>query len=306
MTYHFCTISTSSHLYKVYALHESIMSIHKNSVLHVLVVDSFNIELSKSNSFLKFYELSYLSSEIAKKIINKYSLNKDKLRWSLKSVYLSQLLSDSVSKSLVYVDNDIAFFNDFLFLFDLLDKYNILLSPHYYPINPNENQNWLEANFKVGLYNAGFFACNINALEALNWWSNCCLYRCERNSIRGLWDDQKYLDVMPIHFEKVKVLHHKGCNLADWNEGVLLRKEKDGEVFIADKWKPIFIHFTGTTIHNFLQGNDIILKKYFDEYVQMLKKYKNQLQISKESYSLNPIEKFKLAVWRFINKFNKM
>ncbi len=305
--FHFCTIATISHTYKVLALRDSLLKINPNFTLHVLIVDnSFFLKDLKDEYNVRWYLLEGLDLEIGKRIRAKYEKKHDKLRWSLKPVFLSYLLKEDISRKIIYIDNDIAFFNDYEFIFEKLEKYNVLLTPHYYPINPNENQNWLEANFKVGLYNAGFFACNNKASDALNWWANCCLYRCERNPIRGLWDDQKYLDILPIHFEKVKVLQHKGCNLADWNESILKRKEIDGDVLIANKWNPVFIHFTGTTINNFLQGNDILLKKYFYEYVSLLKKYKPNLNISDESYTLNTFEKIKLAVWRFINNFNKM
>ncbi|HWB64509.1 MAG TPA: glycosyltransferase, partial [Chitinophagales bacterium] len=206
---HFTTISTASHLYKVYALAESLSSHGNDFILNVLVVDD-----NKKYNFpnCRFFRLTDIEQEEnAADIISKYRNNKNRLRWSLKPVMMKFLLGAGSAQKVIYLDNDLFFFSGFNFLFDLLDEHSFLLTPHYYKNDPNKEQNWLEANFKLGLYNAGFVGANQKAVESLQWWANCCLYRCEKNSFRGLFDDQKYLDIIPVREPSAHVVRHKGC-----------------------------------------------------------------------------------------------
>ena len=291
----FCTISTYSHLYKTYALADSIATY--DGQLCVLLADIKKNEIISAPSNTIFFDLSDIDDEIGFKIIEKYKQKSDALRWSLKAIFLKKLLSSF--NEVVYVDNDIYFFSNFQFLFDDLKKYDILLTPHHYPSNPLQNQNWFEANYRVGLYNAGFFAANINATDILDWWANCCLYRCEKNYFRGLFDDQKYLDLVPIIHQNTNVLVHKGCNVAEWNTLTSKREYINGEVIINQKFPVVFYHFNNYSL-NEIDKQDPLFIKYFDS----LKTHKPSLILSdlitKESF----VSKIKLFIWKILNKWN--
>lgn len=303
---HFCTITTFSHLYKTWALLDSIKAIDQRSIVHILLIDADkkSVLIPDSITNCRLYTVEELISTTSQKIIKKYTGYNDKLRWSLKPVFIQHLLLNKISSKIIYVDNDIVFFNDFAFLFDELDKHPVLLTPHRYPTTPDKNQNWLEANFKVGLYNAGFIGANITAINTMEWWAKCCYYRCEKNAIRGLFDDQKYLDLIPIIEPTAKVLNHKGCNVADWNIENCKRVFVNGKVLIDDIWPIIFMHFNKSTVQSFINGNDELLKSYFDQYILTLKKYKPTLKINDEGYTMSLMEKIKLNLWNFLNKLN--
>lgn len=305
MAFHFCTISTHSHLYKVNALFDSLLKIHLNVVLHVLIVDRVNDNNSASVKNISYYDVEKVNISVGEKIIKKYAKNRDKLRWSLKPIFLKYLIENNIAEKIIYVDNDIAFFNSFEFLFEELNNYTILLTPHHYPRYTDKMQNWLEANFKVGLYNAGFLAVNKYALSTLEWWANACLYRCEKNSVRGLFDDQKYLDLVPIIEPKALVLKHQGCNVAEWNREVCKRtKDKEGNILINEKWPVVFIHFNKTTIESFLKNEDSILKGYFYEYRELLNKHNNKLRLDNKITTQDFLNLFKLKIWQFLNYLN--
>lgn len=307
MTSSFCTISTQSHLYKCKALFDSLRNFDSKVILDVLVIDANKV--GEDNSVFEGYNLHFLEDLVGSNpgelIINKYKSNPDKLRWSLKPVFMQYLLSNKQLHKLIYVDNDIAFFGKFSFLFDLLDKHNILLTPHFYERNPEKNQNWLEANFRVGLFNAGFVAVNEKAISTLDWWAKCCLYRCEKNYMRGLFDDQKYLDLIPIIEPTTKILDHQGCNIAGWNIGVCMRElNKEGEVLINGKWPVVFIHFNAFTIKLFVEGKDPLLMSNFELYSELIQKYNKHAKIDNEAFSYSLAEKLKLKIWKVLNQFN--
>lgn len=294
--YHFCTISSADHLHKTLALYDSLRRIHTDAFLHVLCTEDLIDKLPPGNIALYHIpDLTHLPS--AQAIVSKYSSSADKLRWSLKPVFLHYLLEEKSDK-VIYIDNDIYFFGDYAFLFDLLDEYNFLLTPHHYPRDPDRDQNWLEANFRVGLYNAGFIAVRRDAIAHLDWWAACCAYRCEKNPLRGMFDDQKYLDLMPVMNERAHVLRHKGCNVAEWNKAVISRTERDGQIYLDEKYPLVFIHFNGTTVRAIEQGEEPLLKKPLATYMENLSKYREDIQAS-DLYQLPGIlEQIKYRIWR--------
>lgn len=290
----FCTISTLSHLYKCFALAESINAF--GGILEVLLVDQRQQKI-EGPANINFTFLENLTASLEQSIINKYEHKPDCLRWSLKAPFILRLLEKE--DKVIYVDNDILFFSDPSFLFEALDSYNVLLTPHYYPRNPESNQNWFEANFRVGLYNAGFLAANKEAKEVLVWWAKACLYRCEKNYWRGLFDDQKYLDLVPIMERKTKVLDHLGCNVAAWNKDVCEVAFQDHHFTINQNTPLVFYHFNNYSLQN-LKEEDPLFKYYYET----LKKYNSPLALKDLIPAKSCLDKVKLFIWTFLNTLN--
>lgn len=260
-----CTISTQSHLYKSQALLDS-ASKYTDADLFCLITD---VEQAITDLPFHINILSDLQSEKANKLKNKYK--DDKLRWALKSVYLRYLLEQGYDQ-VIYVDNDIFFYDSPDFLFERLNTANFLLTPHFYDSSPAQNQNWLEANFRVGLYNAGFIGANKNAIPILDWWANCCLYNVKKAFWRGLFDDQKYLDLVPVLFDKVEIVKHRGCNFAGWNSRTSeLKRNNDNELIVQND-QLIFIHFATLSMLEFSKKEHLANPEY-EVYVKTLKKY---------------------------------
>jgi hypothetical protein len=244
-------------MYKSLALAQSLAKY--KGILHLLVIDDYEVTKLTLAENIKLYKRSELEAESAKLIQSKYK--GDKLRWALKPSFLKQLLQANKADRVIYVDNDIYFFNDPSFLFEKLNSSSMLLSPHFFKADPQEEQNWLEVNFRLGLYNAGFIGASKQAIDALEWWENCCAYRMRRSYYRGLFDDQKYLDLLPILFEKVEVLKHRGCNLAGWNDEVNLERATIK-----------FIHFNEFTLKRF--GEETSNYHWaFLEYVKVIREF---------------------------------
>ena len=300
MRYEFCTITTISHLYKVYALAESLKNQQHPFLLNVLIIDDDRDFEFENCSFLKLADIQ--AQQGAAEIIKKYKSNKDKLRWSLKPVLMKYLLLQPGTNGLIYLDNDLYFFSEYAFLFELLNSHSFLLTPHYYKNDPNENQNWLEANFRIGLYNAGFVGANKSALNTLQWWADCCLYRCEKNSFRGLFDDQKYLDIIPIIETTALILRHKGCNVAGWNAEICKREIVDRRVLIDGKFEIVFIHFNENTIREIVEGSDFILFNYYRTYIEALKKFHDNLKKQEIYFDHRLSDRLKLYLWKVLTR----
>jgi len=296
-TNHCCTITTCDHLYKVFALRDSLVKYDNGILLHVLVVNNNNPEPSANN--IKFYTLASLNSDTtAKSIMAKYK--KDKLRWSLKPSFLKLLLGLEDITKVIYLDNDLFFYNDYGFLFSYLDDHGFLFTPHYYDRSPDYHQNWLEANFRAGLFNAGFVGVNRSAANTLEWWAECCLYCCKKSAFRGTFDDQKYLDLIPVMREDAMILRHQGCNVAEWNRFLCKREIVNGQVMINGIWPVVFIHFNVSSIREIIDGTEPLLTDYFNQYVAALKNYKPDLQSQHMYHPVTAVDAIKYAVWKFL------
>lgn len=294
--YHFCTISSGEAFYKVRALAGSLINFGDEITLHAFVTDS-TPENSQPN--VKTYGLQQLADDdLCNKVIERYRNNADKLRWSLKPAFMHFLLQQKEIDKLIFIDNDIFFFGSFQFLFNLLTEHTVLLTPHYYNDDPSKNQNWLEANFNRGLFNGGFIGVNRLATSSLLWWAGCCIYRCEKNAIRGLFYDQRYLTLLPVMEESATIVRHKGCNLAGWNLELAPRSLNDGKVLIDGEFPVIFIHFNEITVRQIVEGRDGLLLPYLEQYEEALKRYKPGFSRSELYKPVSFTDKLKYMAWK--------
>lgn len=292
-----CTIGTESHLFKSKALLSSLER-HSSADRFCLLTDARSLPEPVCGE--TYHTPEILTSPLASALKKKYRGNA--LRWSCKPLYLLYLLELGYDR-VIYVDNDICFFSPADFLFEELENVSVMLTPHFYAASPGKSANWFEANFWVGLYNAGFVGATQNGLPALYWWAECCLYNVKQSAWRGLFDDQKYLDLLPVVFDDVKILKHKGCNVAGWNIETCPRTLRDGYPRIADRWLVVFVHFTPLTFTNILSGKDPALAGLLETYLHALKEWNPR-------YSPEPRRRYRDYLlylrhtrWRFIRFF---
>ena len=146
----------------------------------------------------------------------------------------------------------------------------------------------MEANLRVGLYNGGFVGAGKKGIPALEWWAKCCIYNIKKSYRRGLFDDQKYLDLLPVLFENIHVLKHKGCNVAGWNIETSPRSLNEENKLILDrKWPLVFVHFNYYTIQAIVQKKDLLLETNWEEYLQLLLARNPQYNYQKEIRSVS-------------------
>jgi hypothetical protein len=278
------------------SLFESLKLNSQNIVtLHVFVSDDsvekvFLKGLEQIHNGIFFSYLDDVHSEMATKLYDKYhSHNMDAYRWSMKPVFLNHLIQEKKYEKVIYLDCDLFFYNNHDFLFDLLKEQRVLLSPHWRcSDNPMVDYGNFILNFQGGIYNGGFIGVNSEASEIMNYWANLCYTVCEINFEKGLYVDQKFLDILHSKFEGIGVLRHKGCNIATWNIVDNKRSiHEDGNVVINNKFPIIFIHFTKGTMNAILKGEDDLLLNHFIKYSETIRKY---------NLNLNLVEKIKLEL----------
>ena len=262
----------------------------------ILVCDENPIFHPTDLEFMHIDDLALEETQILKK---KYGKKSNAFRWGLKPVFVKHLLTNSGFNKVIYVDNDICFFANPMHLFELLQQHSILLTPHFYEANTEKNQSWLEANFRIGLYNAGFIGVNQDAIEMLDWWRKACVYAMKKAFWRGLYDDQKYLDLVPILFDKTYIIKEYGHNLASWNERYQENKLKEQNDQV------VFIHFTPHTIQAFKKSENTF-KFYFDTYSKMVEKRGfDRRFLNKRNWRLDFSDFIFYMKWRLVRIFEK-
>jgi hypothetical protein len=273
----FCTISTLDYMPYVGVLYDSLARFNPGVRLSVFISDVRSVDtvVIKIPSGMRLYGVDDLCAVgIGRKLFEKYyAACMDRFRWTMKPVFLRYLLECGHAEALIYVDNDICFFNDYGFLFDELDTHDILLTPHWRSSDPQaDSMNFLSL-YTSGLYNGGFVGVRKHAVSALEWWARACLYVCEKNPSKGQFDDQSHLNLLPIYFDNVKIIKHRGCNVANWNRVECRRVQKDDTVLINGIDPVVFIHFTNSTIRGIVKGDDAFLGPFLKIYEERLKHY---------------------------------
>ena len=280
-----CTIITSNYLHYALALNSSLCNYNK-IVTYVLIVDcnrnDFMSRLEKQlpDTIKLLFIDDVNTTDISHKLVDKYYCidNFNEIRWTLKPILLIHLLNNY--EKVLYLDCDLFFCNDYNFLFDELTDANILLTPHWRCINPYEPSVYENLHYKLlflqGIYNAGFIGASKGGINALEWWAEVCEHACEKKQHEGFYDDQRYLDVLPVYFEGVKILKHRGCNLSTWNFVECKRAlDESGALKINGIFDVIFIHFNTLLEEDILSGKDELLLDFYNKWKQLIGNFKD-------------------------------
>jgi hypothetical protein len=166
---------------------------------------------------------------------------------AVKGAMLCKLLDTGASK-VIYLDPDIAILGSLADTVGLLDRHDIVLTPHL--LEPEEDGGLIRENeicsLKHGIYNLGFLAVagTREGRRFATWWRDRLLSFCFDDIPGGLFTDQRWCDLVPAFFSGVHLVRDPGYNVASWN---LNRRpisiSESGEIQAAGH--PLrFFHFT--------------------------------------------------------------
>jgi hypothetical protein len=146
------------------------------------------------------------------------------------------------NKKFVYLDPDVLVYSDLVELEEILDTESIVLAPHL--LRPG-NVDMEISSLAHGTYNLGFLAIHRheNAERFLQWWADRLFLYCYDDKSRGIFTDQKWIDLVPSFFDAY-ILKHHGYDFATWSLlGSDLREENGQYIVNGDPLR--FIHFSG-------------------------------------------------------------
>jgi hypothetical protein len=142
----------------------------------------------------------------------------------------------------VYLDPDIVVYGPLAELDALPPETFLVLTPHLTGAIGGDAHPSERTILLAGSYNLGFLCVSRHPAlpRFLQWWQDKLEYQCVAEPARGLFVDQRWMDLAPGLFPDVAILRHEGYNVAYWN----FRQRS-----IADRTvngQPLrFFHFSG-------------------------------------------------------------
>lgn len=213
---------------------------------------------------------------------------------ALKPFIMRFLLEELNFKQVIYLDPDIELFAPMTAVLEALNQgYNFVLTPHI--TAPAETTEYPDdiGIMKAGVYNLGFLAVDNSeaSITFLHWWGRRLRFYCLNQQEKGLFVDQKFIDLLPIFWEKVKILRDSNLNVAYWN--LWQRKlEKTTAGWQVDGKPLVFFHFSGIDVNQpqrlskhttrFNGSLEPALQSLIDSYIA-------QLQLFEDKTPLKPV-----------------
>lgn len=146
----------------------------------------------------------------------------------------------------VYLDPDVFVYAPLAPIWEALAGSNVVLTPHVVEPCTEASYPWGRDFLQVGGCNLGFIGvrASVESDRLLKWWENRCLTCGFYARADGFFVDQKFIDHALVYFEGLKVLRHKGLNVAWWNWSERALRFDSG-AWHVDREPLIFVHFSG-------------------------------------------------------------
>lgn len=258
---HVFTSITSNYLPKARVLAESVKKRDSSVQFHLVLADDlppdFDLGIEPFDSVIYVEELP-----IPDKQGWLFSHTVVELCTAVKGIALEEIFNRYGAEKVFYFDPDMVVFSRFDELCRELDDSSVLLTPHQ--TEPEKSVEAIldneMASLTYGVFNLGFLAVR-NDREGRRfsrWWSERLTDFCHDDLPRGLFTDQKWVNLAPCFFDNIRVLRSPAFNVATWN---LTTRHASGslEEGVSINGEPLgFYHFSG-----FDSGaQEVMLNKY--------------------------------------------
>jgi len=167
---------------------------------------------------------------------------------AVKPFYIDYLWREyGTDKQIVYLDPDILIYRPLNHIFAALESSSVVLTPMFSIVTEKTSLDELVA-LRHGMFNLGFIALKYSehSIKLVKWWKERLTTHCLIDKPRGIFVDQKWMDLAPLLFDEVFVLKHPGYNMAWWNFSE--RKLLDiGDDYAVNNPEQLlyFFHFSG-------------------------------------------------------------
>jgi hypothetical protein len=240
----FATFFDKNYLSRGLVLYYSLKEYCSSFSLYVLCLDEFTFEYFESNAgdFPAVRVLSIAQIEEWDRKFLKCKSNRTKIEYyfTLSPCLPLYLLKKFSLPHVCTLDADILFLNSPKPLFDYIEKYSIVITPHKFSKQILAFSKW--GNFNVSFQ---IFKNDDLGIKCLEKWRDQCIEWCGdyMDEINLRFADQKYLDTWVNDYAgKVKVLDDDVSGIAPWNlNNYKINEEKN--IFYSNGKPLIFFHF---------------------------------------------------------------
>ncbi len=217
---HVITSVITNYIPKARVLAWSVKQFHPDAKFHLVLCDqvpeSLDIAKEPFDSVISINELPIPDRE---SWIFKHSLVE--LCTAIKGLAFQEILRRYNAEKIFYLDPDIVIFSPLDELLKKLESHSILLTPHQ--VQTETSLDEIIENeivfLRYGVFNLGFLAIrtSLEGKKFIDWWSERLRKYCYDDNRRGLFMDQRWVDLAPVFFEGIHIIKDPVYNVAPWN-----------------------------------------------------------------------------------------
>ena len=245
---HAYTSITSNYLPKARVLAESIKRADPGMQFHLILSDNAPVGFDLA---AEPFDTVIFAEELVTEGFAQWAFGHSvvELCTAVKGVALEEIFTRFDASQVFYFDPDMVVFDRLDELQEELSQHSLVLTPHQTDpettdmgILDNEVSSLLH-----GVFNLGFVGVR-NVPEGRRfsqWWAQRLLKYCHDDLPRGLFTDQKWVNLAPCFFDDVGILRSPAFNVATWN---LTNRKATGSLQegISINGEPLgFYHFSG-------------------------------------------------------------
>lgn len=245
------TIASRNYFAFVHTLMKSLEKTNPSWDRFVALADEMTDEFVARPRNFDLISLEELDLPDYKKMLFRYTILE--FNTAIKPFVFKMLLSKMGYDRIIYFDPDIFVYEKLNEIEDLFDRgEQIILTPHFTGLWKDDKLPDEVAIMQAGAYNLGFLAVanGEDTRSLLEWWADKLKYKCVVLLEKGIFVDQKWMDLVPGLFSNVAILRHEGYNVAYWNLSHRKASKKDNRYYFNNQILKFF-HFSG------LNPNDI-------------------------------------------------
>ncbi|MCC2596133.1 hypothetical protein LKR43_07255 [Pusillimonas sp. MFBS29] len=192
------------------------------------------------------------------------------------------------AETVLYMDPDTVAYSPLDEIYETLPQQPVILTPHV-SVPAQDEDDLLDGEMlgclRHGVFNLGFLALanHGEGISFLDWWAQRCLDWCYDDGPKGLFTDQRWVDLAPCFFPTLHVLRHPGYNMATWNLYYrTLSRAADGTINVNGNLPLRFFHFSGFDLgtHELMlrkhAPDDALLHEMSDWYVNEQKRHEQE------------------------------
>lgn len=171
------------------------------------------------------------------------------LSTAIKPFVLNRLLDLPDCAAVLFLDPDCYLFGDPADLLKQFESHSILITPHQTKAEIDDRMMFREVNhLRFGIYNLGFLGVKNDdeGKRFAHWWKKRLARYCLIDLQSGLFTDQRWIDHVPVFFNRVKILRDSIYNVACWNFRDRIIQGDPSQSITVDGLPICFFHFAGT------------------------------------------------------------
>jgi hypothetical protein len=238
----FCTYFDHNYLSRALVMIESLRRFDPGTPIHVLALSELCATILRELALpnVEVIPLATLEEAYPELVAVKPTRKLIEYYFTLSPHLPHYLFARTVADRVTYLDADIWFFTSPQAVLDSLGEASVAITPHRFSFTYRNHT-------MFGLYNVAWitYRRSDEGLACLNAYKADCLEWCYDRLEDGRFGDQKYLDAWPSRYPGLKIITHKGVNLAVWNvQGHVIRLKNN--IVTVDDDPLVFYHYSPT------------------------------------------------------------